>query len=295
MRHSSSRRLFLKTAAAIPLVVACPSRADEKNAALLATAQFEKLESTLNGRLGVYVINTANSAQLGYRAKERFPMCSTFKAMVAAAILDRSVDAPGLLQRLIRYQQADLESYAPITSQHMASGMTVAELCAAAIQYSDNTAANLLIKTLGGPQVVTAFARSIDDSEFRLDRWEPALNTAIPGDLRDTTTPEAMALSLQRLVLGDALPPLPRAQLLAWLCGNTTGAASIKAGIPAGWKIGDKTGSGSYGTANDIAVLWPPERKPAVVAIYTTQHDKDAKARYDVIATAAHIVADWLG
>jgi beta-lactamase class A len=215
--------------------------------------------------------------------------------MVASAILTRSVEVPGLLQQRIRYRQSELVNYSPITQKHVADGMTVAGLCAAALQYSDNTAANLLIRMAGGPQAVTAFARSIGDGEFRLDRWETELNTAIPGDVRDTSTPGAMGRSLQRLVLGDALASPQREQLRDWLYGNTTGAARIKAGIPADWKIGDKTGSGDYGTANDIAVVWPPGSAPVVVAIYTTQARQDAKPRDDVISSAAKIVAGWFG
>ncbi len=173
--------------------------------------------------------------------------------------------------------------------------MTVAALCAAAIQYSDNTASNLLMKILGGPEAITTFARSLGDRQLRLDRWETALNSSIPGDRRDTSTPNAMGLSLQRLALGDALEPHLQLQLQVWLQGNTTGAARIRAGVPADWQVGDKTGTGDYGTANDLAVLWPPRRAPVVVAIYTTQGDKDAKARNDVVALAARIVVDWLG
>jgi beta-lactamase class A len=139
------------------------------------------------------------------------------------------------------------------------------------------------------------FARSIGDRQFRLDRWETALNSAIPGDRRDTSTPNAMGHSLQRLVLGDALEPPLQMQLRAWLRSNTTGAARIRAGVPADWQVGDKTGTGDYGTANDLAVLWPPRRVPVIVAIYTTQGKIDAKARNDVIASAARIVVDWLG
>jgi SAM-dependent methyltransferase len=160
---------------------------------------------------------------------------------------------------------------------------------------SDNTASNLLMKILGGPGAVTTFARSIGDLQFRLDRWETALNSAIPGDLRDTSTPNAMASSLQRLAFGDALEPRLQLQLRVWLQGNTTGATRIRAGVPADWQVGDKTGTGDYGTANDIGLLWPPRRSPVVVAIYTTQSEKDAKARNDAIASAARIVVDWLG
>lgn len=207
------------------------------------------------------------------------------------------------MQQRIKYQQRDLVTYSPITEQYVKDGMTVAAICAAAMQYSDNTASNLLMKILGGPRAVTAFARSIGDSpkerlrqrQFRLDRWETALNSSIPGDRRDTSTLNAMGQSLQRLALGNALEPHLQAQLQAWLRGNTTGAARIRAGVPADWQVGDKTGTGDYGTANDIAVLWPPRRSPVVVAIYTTQGEKDAKARNDIVASAARIVVDWLG
>lgn len=295
MNHHLKRRKLLLATASIPISAACTAWATERRDSLAANAQLEKLEREFGGRLGVFAMNTANDATLGYRATERFPMCSTFKVVAAAAILARSARIEGLMQQRLRYQRSDLVTYSPITEKHIADGMTIAELCAAAIQYSDNTAANLLIKTLGQPETVTAFARSIGDTEFRLDRWETDLNTAIPGDPRDTTTPAAMGRSVQRLVLGNALAPDHRERLQGWLRGNTTGAARIKAGIPADWEIGDKTGSGDYGSANDVAVLWPPRRDPVVLAIYTTQHEKDSKARSDVIASAAQIVVRWLG
>ena len=170
--------------------------------------------------------------------------------------------------------------------------MTISKLCAAALQYSDNTSANLLMKVLGGPSAVTAYARSIGNAEFRLDRWETELNTCIPSDLRDTATPAAMAHSLRLLTLGEVLPPVKTKQLNAWLQGNTTGAKRIRAALPTGWQIGDKTGSGDYGTTNDIAVLWSPKRVPIVLAIYYTQKVPDARWRDDVIESAARIVLD---
>ncbi len=256
-----------------------------------AEAQFAQLEQSLDGRLGVFVLDTADGSHLGFRANERFPFCSTFKVIVASAILERGARVPGLLQQRVRYTESELVAYSPVTEKHVADGMTVAELCAAGIQYSDNTSANLLMKMLGGPQGVTAFARSVGDGAFRLDRWETELNSALPGDPRDTTTPEAMARSLRALALGDALPPQSRALLQDWMRGNTTGAARIRAGVPAGWQVGDKTGSGDYGSANDIAVLWPPGRAPLVVAIYTTRHRQDAGSRSDVVAAAARVAA----
>ncbi|WP_035054882.1 class A beta-lactamase [Andreprevotia chitinilytica] len=295
MDHSPHRRKFLLAAAAVPLMTACSSWAAKGHGPSSMQARFAKLEADLNGRLGVFAVNTANGAQLQYRADERFAFCSTFKMMLASAILARSAQVDGLLQQRIPYAQGDLVSYSPITEKHVGEGMAVADLCAAAVQYSDNTAANLLIKLLGGPAAVTAFARSIGDRVFRLDRWETALNTAIPGDPRDTTTPKAMGLSLQRLALGDALTPPLATQLQDWLRGNTTGAARIRAGVPADWQVGDKTGTGDYGSANDIGVVWPPQGAPIVIAIYTTLREKDGKARNDVIAAAARVVADWAG
>jgi beta-lactamase class A len=295
MNHSRNRRRLLLAAVSMPIATVWTSWATQGNATVAAQAQFAKLERTLAGRLGVFALNTANGKQLSYHGDEYFPMCSTFKVILASAILKRSTQVDGLMQQRIKYQQSDLVTYSPITERHVEDGMTVTALCAAAIQYSDNTASNLLMKILGGPGAVTTFARSIGDLQFQLDRWETALNSAIPGDRRDTSTPNAMAISLQRLAFGDALEPRLQLQLRVWLQGNTTGATRIRAGVPADWQVGDKTGTGDYGTANDIGLLWPPRRSPVVVAIYTTQGEKDAKARNDVIASAARIIVDWLG
>lgn len=295
MRHVMNRRTFLLAAAAVPLATACTAWKTGRPEASPAQVQLAQLERGLNGRLGVFALNTADGAHLGYRATERFPLCSTFKVLLVSAILERSTRNVGLMQQRIQYVRNDLVTYSPITEKHLEEGMTVTDLCAAALQYSDNTAANILMRTLGGPAVVTAYARSIGDCEFHLDRWETDLNTAIPSDHRDTTTPEAMGRSLQRLALEDALEAHPKEQLLDWLRGNTTGAARIRAGVPADWPVGDKTGTGSYGTVNDVAVLWPPQRAPIVLAVYTTQKTKDAKARNDVIASAARVVASWVG
>ncbi|MES2365954.1 MAG: class A beta-lactamase [Pseudomonadota bacterium] len=287
---SLDRRTFLLTIAAIPFSLSSSAKAAEENQSVSAQANLAILEKTSGGRLGIYAENTENGMHIGHRADERFPFCSTFKVILAAAVLARSTHIAGLMQQRIRYTQSDLAPYSPISEKHVSDGMVVAELCAAALQYSDNTSANLLIKLLGGPSAVTAYARSIGGNEFRLDRTETELNTAIPGDIRDTSTPAAMARSLKSLVLGDALPPPQQRQLAEWMRGNTTGAKRIRAALPADWKAGDKTGSGDYGTANDIAVLWPPSSKPVVLAIYHTQRVVDAKWRDDVIASATKIV-----
>ena len=258
-----------------------------------AIRQLTQLERALGGRLGVFAVNTAAHSPLRYRADERFPICSTFKVLLTAAILQRSTRREDLMQRRIHYSRSDISSYSPITKKYLQQGMTVADLCAAAIQYSDNTAANLLMKLLGGPASVTAFAHSIGDPQFRLDRWEPDLNTCIPGDSRDTSTPEAMGRSLERLILGDVLGPHQRGQLTEWLRGSTTGGTRIRAGVPADWQVGDKTGTGDYGTGNDIAVLWPPHRAPIVAAVYTTQPRKEAQAHNEIIAAAARVIVRW--
>jgi beta-lactamase class A len=170
--------------------------------------------------------------------------------------------------------------------------MTVSELCEVTLQYSDNAAANLLMKQIGGPAAVTAYARSIGDSEFRLDRWETELNSALPDDVRDTTTPLAMARSLQKLVLGDVLPAAQRKLLRDWMVGNTTGATRIRAGVSAAWTVADKTGAGDYGTVNDIGVIWPPGKAPLVLAVYLTQPNKDDKYRAEIHGEVAKVVIE---
>ena len=214
--------------------------------------------------------------------------------MLAAAVLAEGSRSPGLLQRRIRYTRQDLVTHSPVTEAHLGDGMTVEELCAAAVQHSDNTAGNLLLRLVGGPAGLTAYARSVGDAAFRLDRWETALNSALPGDERDTTTPAAMSATLKRLVLDAELPAPQRAQLQDWLVGNTTGGSRIRAGVPAGWRVGDKTGTGDYGSTNDIAVLWPPQRAPVTLAIYLTGTAPDAKPRNEIVAQAARVVAGWL-
>jgi beta-lactamase class A len=297
MYRPLTRRTFLVAAATavVPFATAWTAHAAFGAKSPAVRARLGQLEGVLNGRLGVFARDTATGASLGYRAQERFPLCSTFKVLLVSAILARSARIDGLLQQRIRYGQTDMVAYSPITEKHLEAGMTVADLCAASLQYSDNTSANLLMRILGGPEAVTAYARSVGDRDFRLDRWETDLNSAIPGDRRDTATPEGMGRSLQRRVLGEALADPQKERLQAWLRGNTTGATRIRAGVPADWPVGDKTGTGSHGTANDIAVLWPPRRAPIVVAIYTTQYTKDAAARNDVVASAARVVVDWSG
>jgi beta-lactamase class A len=298
MYYYLAKRLLLVAAIVIAFISAYPpSFANSNPSTAVKTSMQEKLaalEISSGGRLGIYAINRANNQVILYRANERFPFCSTFKLMVAGAILHKSMAQPDLLQQKVTYNKKDLVVYSPATEKHVKEGMTVAQLCKAAMTLSDNTAANLLMKKSGGPQAINHFARTMGDNKFRLVRWEPELNSAIPGDLRDTTTPAAMARSLEKLALGKVLSPAQRQQLQAWLKANTTGNARIRAGVPAGWIVGDKTGTCGYGTTSDIGIIWPPNQAPIVVAIYLSQNNKNAKPRDDVIASASRLLVSGL-
>jgi len=219
-------------------------------------------------------------------------MCSTFKVAATALVLQRVDQGIEHLDRRIVFSRKDLLSYAPITEKHVGPpGMTVAELCRAAMTWSDNTAANLLLSSFGGPRALTAFFRSIGDPVTRLDRTEPTLNEARPGDPRDTTSPAAMLQDLHRLVFGDILSAKSRTMLSNWLVENKTGTASLRAGMPGDWKIGDKTGSGKNGTTNDIAVIWLPRRAPVLVTVYLTECPLPSPQRYAILADVGRAVA----
>lgn len=283
-----SRRALLAGAVSLPWM---PGRARAGQAA----GRLEALERDSGVRLGVAAFDSLSGKRLDHGADDRFALCSTFKVLLAAAVLRRGDSEAGVLDRRLTYGAADMVSYSPVTAGRGGDGMTVADLCAAALRHSDNTAANLLLRLVGGPAALTAYVRSLGDSDFRLDRWETALNTAEPGDPRDTTTPRAMAADLFRLMLGDGLAEGAREQLVGWMRGNTTGGRRIRAGLPDGWVVADKTGSGDWGTANDVGVVWPPGRPPLVLAIFTAGPARDAPRRDDVVAAAARIVAETLG
>jgi beta-lactamase class A len=260
-----------------------------------AVTQIAALERRYGGRLGVFALDVTGGAQIAHRANERFPMCSTFKLLAVGAVLAR-VDARNEdLGRRVGYGDADILAYAPITKAHLDIGsMTIAELCAAAIEWSDNTAANLLLHSLLGPSGVTKFARTLHDPVTRLDRNEPTLNTAIPGDLRDTTTPAAMAHDMIALQIGTRLSPRMRARLRTWLLGCKTDATKFRAGLPAGWRIGAKTGNGDRATSNEIAIVWPPgraETKPIIIAAYYTNSKANERQQGATLAAVARIVA----
>lgn len=251
-----------------------------------------EVEGRLGGRLGVAVLDTGAGQAWSRRGDERFPMCSTFKLLACGAVLARVDAGKDDLARRIRFSDKDVVTHSPVTKGRTGgAGMALSEICAAAMTESDNTAANLILASLGGPAAVTAFARSIGDRATRLDRWETALNEAAPGDPRDTTTPAAMAADLRALALGDVLSPPSRDQLNRWLVANRTGDARIRAGVPKGWTVGDKTGSGNQGTANDVAVIWPPGREPVITAVYITESTASFENRNAGIADVARALA----
>lgn len=257
--------------------------------------RLAELEREHSARLGVYARDTATGRTVRYRAQERFPMCSVFKTLAVAAVL-RDLDREGeFLAKRIHYtaQEVTAAGHTPITGkpENLAGGMTVAELSDATIRFSDNAAANLLLRELGGPAAITRFARSTGDLTTRLDRWEPDLNTAEPWRVTDTTTPQAIGRTYERLTLGTALAPADRRLLTDWLLGNTTGGERLRAGLPPAWTVADKTGGGDYGTNNDVAIIWPPGRPPLVMSVLTTKPAPDAPADNPLIARTAELLA----
>lgn len=249
-----------------------------------ADARFAKLEKTFDARLGVHALDTGTGRTLEYKPDERFAYASTAKALLAAVVLDQTTDSQ--LEEIVSYDESDLLDYAPVTEQNVDTGMSLRALGDAAVRYSDNTAANLLFDRIGGPAGFDAALEAIGDDVTQADRNEPTLNEATPGDPRDTSTPRALATDLERFVLGDALEPGDRETLTSWLVGNTTGDNLIRAGVPAGWTVGDKTGGARYGTRNDIAVIWPTDGAPIVLAILSSRAAADAEYDDALIAEA---------
>ncbi len=251
------------------------------------------LEKKIGGRVGVYLRDITGRVLIAHRASERFPMCSTFKFLLAAAALRRVDQGQMSLEQVLNYGEADLLSYAPVTRANVAKGgLTLGELCAAAVTVSDNTAANLILRTLGGPHALTAFAQSIGDQDTRLDRNEPDLNTAIPGDPRDTTTPQAIGEDLFRLLSGNALAPASQQLLENWMVTSKTGLKRLRAGLPDGWVVGDKTGSGANGTANVVAIIRPGNRATLFASVYLTGATAEADELDAIHVETGRIIAD---
>lgn len=252
--------------------------------------KLKALEQKHGGRLGAAILDTAKERVLAWRGDELFPLCSTFKCLAASFVLARVDRKEESLDRRIFYSKKDLVTYSPVTEKHAdADGMTMAEICDAAVTLSDNSAGNLMLASFGGPAGLTAYLRSLGDTVTRLDRWETELNEAAPGDPRDTTTPLAMLATLRKLLVGGALSASSRERLIAWMVDCKTGDKRLRAGVPQGWRIGDKTGTGQHSATNDVAIIWPPGGAPILVAAYYVDANVLPDDRSAVIAEIGRI------
>jgi beta-lactamase class A len=288
MNHTPlSRRSFVATTAAL--------LAPGAFAASPAPAVIADYERATGGRVGLFASNSATGRQLAWRAHERFVMCSTFKASLAGFVLARVDAGRERLDRRVAFGQADLQPYAPTAKAHLAEGaMTIATMCEAAVELSDNTCANLLLRELGGPAALTRFWRSVGDRTSRLDHDEPELNRSKPPNPQDTTTPAAMAHTIARLTTGDVLAPPSREQLVAWMVACQTGSKKLRAGLPPGWRAGDKTGNNGSDAAGDIAIAWPAGRGAIAIAAYV-QGGKPTPQQQDALfAGLGQLVAERL-
>lgn len=285
----SSRRSFLASASTFLMAGSAVGRSRNPD--------FAAIERRSGGKLGVFVIDTGNGATLAWRNDERFPFCSSCKGPLAAFVLWQVDHGRLRLDQMVRYGEADLLPYAPITRPHVGTGMmTVEALCEAAVQYSDNTAANLLWRETGGPQALTAWMRTQGDAAFQLSDNEPKLNLSHFGDATNTTTPRAMAESYHRFAFGNTLTPASREKLISWLVANTTGGRRLRAGLPPSWRVGDKTGTynEAWFSTVDIAITWPPGRPPLVISCLLTD-TPDTHSAEHAMADVAHQVAVWAG
>ncbi|MDB6096798.1 MAG: bla [Francisellaceae bacterium] len=248
--------------------------------------QLKDLEASTEGRLGIFAINTENEHVIKYRSKEIFPLGCTSKTIGVAAVLKKSMSNPSLLSRNIRYSKDDLMEWSPITEKYISEGMTVQALCAASISLSDNTAMNLLLKSIGGIQGMNDFARSIGDFSFRQDNdWPGESFSGGVGNLKDSSTPQAMVESFRKLTMGKVLGEFQRKLLNTWLINTQTGKARIRSSIPKGWIVGNKTGTGSvYGSTNDLAIVRPPNHAPILIGIYYTSDNEKAEKREDIVS-----------
>jgi beta-lactamase class A len=282
-----NRRTLLAAAAGLAMR---PGIAQE---APLALATYER---ETGGRVGLHAENLATGSRIVWRADERFVMCSTFKASLAAFVLARTDRGEEQLEAMMPFGENDLQPYAPVAKQHLAKGeMSVTEMCEGAVELSDNTCANLLLARVGGPAALTSFWRSTGDTITRLDHNEPELNRSPPGDPHDTTTPAAMAGNLQRLVLGNLLSPESRQRLTGWMLGCKTGNNRLRAGLPNDWKIGDKTGNNGKDAAGDIAVVWPKPEIAILICAYTQGGSPTAAQTEMLFAEIGRMVGQRLG
>lgn len=286
-----SRRQVLAGTLALAALSACTPRAA---ATPDVARRLEELQQRDDARIGVYAVNLDTSKTVAFGADEMLAMCSTFKGYLAAAVLQRARRGELALTDTLPVKAADIQPHSPSTEPRVGTAMTLEELCVAAVQQSDNAAANLLLRVLGGPPAITGFARSIGDDRSRLDRWETELNSAVPGDPRDTSTPRALGIGYRNLLTGDALASPDRALLEEWMRGNQT--SSMRAGLPPGWTTADKTGSGDYGTANDVGIAYGPagQRLLLSVMLRSAGDDPDAPTMRPLVGEVAALLVAQL-
>ncbi|MCA1028672.1 class A beta-lactamase [Cytobacillus kochii] len=290
------KKMIVGLFVAMLLLVGC-SKENEVNggevkAEDVSSGKFAQLEEKYGAKLGVYAIDTGNEETVAYQEDERFAYASTFKALAGAVLLKENPIS--ILDEKRMYTKEDLVTYSPITEKYVDEGMTLREIAKAAMQYSDNTAGNLLFAELGGPTQLQEALRAIGDDVTEMDRLETELNEATPGDTRDTSTPKALATNLRMLGLTDELSEEKREIFQEWFKGNTTGDTLIKSGVPTDWIVGDKSGAASYGTRNDIAIVWPPNDEPIVIAILSNKQEKEAEYDDQLIGEATEIVLETL-
>ena len=257
-------------------------------------ARLDELERQYDAYVGLFATDMATGRTAAHRADDPFAMCSTFKAYAAARVLQKAQRGELDLQQAVLIDPAVLLPNSPMTASQAGKDMTLAQLCAAAVQRSDNAAANLLLRAIGGPQAITEFARSIGDDRTRLDRWEIDLNTAIPGDPRDTSTPRALGRGIQNLLTGTVFGEAERRQLDDWMRGNVT--STMRAGLPPGWTSADKTGTGDYGSTNDVGIAYAPDGQRVLLSLMTRSQspNQDAEPLRELIAQVTRLVLPWL-
>lgn len=261
----------------------------EQNESMQIQEKLRDIEKDIDGKIGVYALDTNSNKVIAYRANERFPTQSTMKLMVVSNLLKRSEKDKNILREKIHYTKKDLIFWGPVTRRNVTNGMTFEELAEAAMSYSDTPAANLITKKLGGPEAIINFSRSIGNNTYNLTHYDGYLNSS-PESNEDTSTPKDMAISIQKLALGNILPTLQKEKLITWLRNNTVGYKRIRSGTPPGWVVAEKTGTGDFGVANDVGILWSPRCKPIVLAIYTVRNKKEAERREDIIASATTMI-----
>jgi beta-lactamase class A len=289
MTHPWTRRKALFALGAT-IAMGCASRAPVAQSAS-SLHPLADVEASVGGRVGVFALDTGSGLSLAHRDEERFTMCSTFKWVLAAAVLERIDRAELALDERVPYGSADLLAYAPVTTAHVGEGaISIEALTHAAVTVSDNTAANLLLAKVGGPAGVTAFCRRLGDGVTRLDRDEPSLNENKPGDAQDTTSPRAMVSVMRAVLCGEVLSRTSRERLLGLMNTCETGNKRLRAGLPKGWTVGDKTGTGARGACNDVAIAVPPGRAPILIAAYLSDgsaSDEKREAAHVAIAKLA--------